>query len=83
MTKPKVADGEISPWKNSKGITINEDATTSRGRVTKLPIMSGKTKGKEKAHHHQNTFDSDGTYATHVATSPKKGEHRANHITVS
>lgn len=50
MTKPKVADGEISPWKNSKGITINEDATTSRGRVTKLPIMSGKTKGKEKAH---------------------------------
>uniref|UniRef100_M1DYW7 Uncharacterized protein n=1 Tax=Solanum tuberosum TaxID=4113 RepID=M1DYW7_SOLTU len=46
MTKSKAAEKIIPAQEKSKGIAINEDAATSKGKSTKLPTTSGKGKGK-------------------------------------
>lgn len=44
--KPKITVQDILPFKNMKGITVNEDATASKTKATKLPTIGGKGKGK-------------------------------------
>uniref|UniRef100_M1DK48 Uncharacterized protein n=1 Tax=Solanum tuberosum TaxID=4113 RepID=M1DK48_SOLTU len=46
MTKPKVVERITLAQEKSKGIAIKEDAVTSKGKASKLPITTGKGKGK-------------------------------------
>lgn len=48
MTRPRVSRGSIPLQKKSKGIILNEDATASRAKETKLPTYARKEKGKGK-----------------------------------
>uniref|UniRef100_M1DXC4 Uncharacterized protein n=1 Tax=Solanum tuberosum TaxID=4113 RepID=M1DXC4_SOLTU len=48
MTKPNKAGRNTPPRGKEKGITINEHATASRNKATKLSTTSGKGKGKNK-----------------------------------
>uniref|UniRef100_M1DPV8 Integrase core domain containing protein n=1 Tax=Solanum tuberosum TaxID=4113 RepID=M1DPV8_SOLTU len=46
MTKPKAAERITPAQEKYKGIAIKEDAVTSKGKDLKLPITTGKGKGK-------------------------------------
>uniref|UniRef100_M1DBK7 Integrase core domain containing protein n=1 Tax=Solanum tuberosum TaxID=4113 RepID=M1DBK7_SOLTU len=46
LTRSKAAERTIPAQEKTKGITINEDTTISRGKATKLPTTGGKGKGK-------------------------------------
>uniref|UniRef100_M1DJ98 Uncharacterized protein n=1 Tax=Solanum tuberosum TaxID=4113 RepID=M1DJ98_SOLTU len=46
MTKSKATERITPAQETSKGIMINEDAATSKGKATKLPTTTGKGKGK-------------------------------------
>uniref|UniRef100_M1DB59 Polyprotein protein n=1 Tax=Solanum tuberosum TaxID=4113 RepID=M1DB59_SOLTU len=48
MTKPNKAGRNTPPRGIEKGITINEDATSSRNKATKIYTTGGKGKGKDK-----------------------------------
>uniref|UniRef100_M1DSC8 Uncharacterized protein n=1 Tax=Solanum tuberosum TaxID=4113 RepID=M1DSC8_SOLTU len=46
MTKSKVVERITPAQEKFKGIVINEDAATSKGKAMKLPITTRKGKGK-------------------------------------
>uniref|UniRef100_M1DME6 Integrase core domain containing protein n=1 Tax=Solanum tuberosum TaxID=4113 RepID=M1DME6_SOLTU len=46
MTKSKAVERITPAQEKSKCIAINEDVATSKGKATKLPITTGKGKGK-------------------------------------
>uniref|UniRef100_M1DNS5 Uncharacterized protein n=1 Tax=Solanum tuberosum TaxID=4113 RepID=M1DNS5_SOLTU len=48
MTKPNKAGRYTPPRGKEKGITVNEDATASRNKATKLSTTGGKGKGIDK-----------------------------------
>uniref|UniRef100_M1D9V9 Integrase core domain containing protein n=1 Tax=Solanum tuberosum TaxID=4113 RepID=M1D9V9_SOLTU len=56
MTRSKAAERIIPAQEKTKGFTINEDATISRGKSTKLPITGGKGKGKRSTSDRKTTI---------------------------
>ena len=47
MARPKVAVRNMPPQNKAKRITINEDATVSRAKITKLPTYGAKKKARQ------------------------------------
>lgn len=84
MEKPKIAGRNMLPGKKAKGITLNQDATTSRANTTKLPTTGGKGKVKRKAPTSlEVNSDTDNIYATHLTTCESEGENKEHQFVAS
>uniref|UniRef100_M1DZS5 Uncharacterized protein n=1 Tax=Solanum tuberosum TaxID=4113 RepID=M1DZS5_SOLTU len=74
MTKPNKAGSNTPPRSKEKGITINEDATASRNKATKLSPTGGKGKDKDKTIELLDaSSDSTGFYTNDPTTYDSEG----------
>uniref|UniRef100_M1DTG7 Uncharacterized protein n=1 Tax=Solanum tuberosum TaxID=4113 RepID=M1DTG7_SOLTU len=75
MARPKVTGWNRPPQKRARGIVINKEAAAARAMVSKPPPERGKdkVKGPVQPTLMEESFDSEGVYATHLTSSESEG----------